>query len=280
MLKSNLIKNSFKEYCQLEYINSSSLKDFIKNPKLYYMRYIEKSLPERDEERFFIVGRAVHCMSLEPELFHKEFKVGDISKKSAVGKANHALAKNEGKSLISADEYKLCQHFAKELPLQEEWNKYEKEAINIYNEITIVLEQSGVKLKIRLDRCIELVDRVIIYDIKTSAEEDEDGFINSINRYDYILQYAFYRFVAETHFKKPVEFIFAFCSKVEPFEIGFIQMDDGSYEIGFAIIFAALKKYFKCKVTKKWFEPQKKLVKFEMNDWSGRRYHSILENFA
>lgn len=274
-----LIKNSFKEYREMEGINCSLLKDFISDPKLFYLTEISKVIPPEPEERHFIVGRAIHSMILEPDNFDNDFMVGEYRQNTKEGKANKIQAEKEFKSLISEEEKQLAIYFANELPKQHEWIRDIVMAINVYSEITITININGIILKIRADRVIEYNDFIDFYDIKSSSKKDNSGFISAIADYDYLLQYAFYRFVLEQHFNKPVRFgRFVFCSKEYPRNIGFIAVDNPEYyDVGFAVIKKGLSKYYEAQTTGIWYQEQINNQSLILKPYQLQKYYDYLE---
>ena len=258
-MKTELLKIPFKDYCKLDAINSSKLKDFFADPKLFYKTYIAKTIEPEEEARHFIVGRAIHCIVLEPHKFFEDFIVGERRKSTKIGLVNHARAQAEGLSLISDDEYKLCQTIQQELPQQDEWCKYHEGAIKVLTEIVIIIEISpGVFLKVMLDRCIEHVDIVYVHDIKSTSKSNSNEFDGSLTEYDYLIQHSFYKYVVEKHFGKPCIFIFVFCSKEEPFNIGFIKIPPHQQDIGFQLFECALSRYVQAQSTETWYPEQVK----------------------
>ncbi len=255
-MKTELLKIPFKEYCEINAINSSKLKDFFADPKLFFKTHIEKSIPKEEEARHFVIGRAIHCAILEPEKFNQNFMVGERRKSTKLGVANHATALEAGISLIGEDEAKLCQTIAKELPKQAEWSKYHEGAINIYSEVVILLEMNNIKLKVMLDRCIEHADVVYIDDIKSSSKSNNNEFDGALTEYDYLIQCAFYKFVVEKYFKKPCVFRFVFCSKEEPFNIAFIKISEQQQDTGYTLLECALSRYVQAQNTSIWYPEQ------------------------
>ena len=83
-----LLKIPFREYCLIDAINSSKLKEFIEDPKLFWKMHIAKTIPMKSEERHFIVGRLIHCLCLEPEKFDEDFQIGDYRRSSKNGLTN------------------------------------------------------------------------------------------------------------------------------------------------------------------------------------------------
>jgi exodeoxyribonuclease VIII len=278
-MRTELIKISFKNYCEIDAINSSKLRDFFADAKLFYKIYIAKTVEKPEEDRHFVVGRAIHCLVLEPEEFDKNFMVGERRKSTKIGIANHAIAQEAGLSLISVDEHLLCKSIAAELPEQYEWSKYHQDAINIYSEVVIVLDlENGTKLKVMLDRCIEHANVVYVDDIKSTSKDNDNDFDDAIADYDYLLQFAFYKFVAEKHFGKPCIFRFVFCSKNEPFNLAFIKMNEVQADTGFKVFDYALSKYVHAQNSGEWYNPQVREREARLSTYKMKKYLNFLGN--
>jgi|GEM_PF-4058485 hypothetical protein len=276
-MKTELLKIPFKQYCDIDAINSSKLKEFFADQKLFYKTHIEKSIPEEEEARHFTLGRAIHCAVLEPENFTKNFMVGERRKSTKLGIANHAVALEAGISLISEDEYTLCQAIARELPKQKQWNLYHEGAIKIHTEVTITLEMNGIKLKVMLDRCIEHENFVYVPDLKSTSKANQNEFDSALTEYDYLIQCAFYKFVAEKHFKKPCIMIFTFCSKEEPFHIAFIKIPDHQQEIGLTLLSCALSRYVHAQETGIWYQEQVQERQALIPNWAMSKYQTYID---
>lgn len=271
-MQTELLKISFKNYCEIDAINSSKLKDFFADPKLFYKTHIIKVIPQEEEARHFAVGRAIHCLCLEPEKFTQDFMVGERRRSTKLGVANHAMADENGLTIIGEDEYLLCQTVAKELPIQHEWYKHHENALNIYSEIVITLEMNGIKLKVMLDRCIEHADVVYVDDIKSTSKANPSEFDAALTEYDYLIQCAFYKFVVEKHFKKPCVFRFVFCSKEEPFNIAFIKIPEHQQETGYELLRRLVSGYIQSQDTGIWYPEQVQEREAVIPKWAMEKY--------
>lgn len=270
-MKTQLLKIPFKEYCELKAINSSKLKDFFADPKLFYKTYITKTIPLGEEERYFVVGRAIHCMVLEPEKFGASFMVGERRKSTTIGKTNHSIAKFADLQLIDEDEYALCCNIAAELPKQNAWYKYDKDAIIVHSEVVIIVEINGIILKVMLDRCIEHADVVYVRDVKSTSAKNSNEFDKSLTEYDYLIQYAMYKFVVECHFKKRCVFDFVFCGKDEPYNIAFISPEP-YHQIGHELFQCVLSRYIIAQNSGIWYPEQVQEREAIIPKWSMQKY--------
>ncbi len=69
-------------------ISHSKLEVFRRRPRLFFKRYVEKSLPPPETTTAFRVGSAVHCAILEPEEFNARFVVSQkFDRRTKDGKA-------------------------------------------------------------------------------------------------------------------------------------------------------------------------------------------------
>lgn len=66
-------KTSEKEYRAIEIDSSSSLKEFSKDRKKYYRKYILREKVEEDENQAVLMGKLVETKLMEPELFDEKF---------------------------------------------------------------------------------------------------------------------------------------------------------------------------------------------------------------
>lgn len=260
-------------------VNSSLLKDFIIDPKLFYLSKVAKIIPQPPEERYFVIGRAIHSMILEPENFDNDFIVGESRQNTKAGIANKVLADKENKALINEEEKGMVDYFAQKLPEQLEWAQNLGTALNVYTEITVAINVNGVELKARADRVIEYKDFIDVDDIKTSSKKDYAGFLSNIVDYDYLLQYSFYRYVLEQHFNKPIRnFNFVFCSKEWPRNICFIAIDDQNYyDLGFAVIKRGLANYYQAQATGIWYQEQEQRQQLVLKPYQLQKYYNYLE---
>lgn len=276
-MKTELLKIKFSEYCAIDAINSSKLKDFFADPKLFFKTHIAKTIEPEEEPRFFTLGRAIHCMVLEPEQFPSNFMIGERRKSTKLGIANHATANENSLTLISEDENILCQTIARELPKQHQWELYHQGAINVGSEVVIILEMNGIKLKIMLDRYIEHEDFVYIPDLKSTSKKNSADFDSALTEYDYLIQCVFYKFVAEKHFKKPCIMIFVFCSKEEPYNIAFIKIPEHQQETGFTLLSCALSRYVQAQQTGIWYPEQVQEREAVIPKWAMDKYLTYID---
>jgi hypothetical protein len=174
---------TYEEYADLEGINASVLKEGRRS-----MKHLQYRLQNAREDTIRLgLGRAAHCLVLEPENFDRDFAVWTGARRQ--GKQWDAFCKaTAGRTRISAEEYEHAKGMADAIaahpiagPLMRKPGESEK-VIQWTDPLT------DVPCKGRIDRLT--ADEVI--DVKTSAETDSRRFGQLAARYGYHLQAAFY----------------------------------------------------------------------------------------
>lgn len=199
-----------KEYFAMEAINASSLKEFINDPIEYENRYVKKCLQFKKSDALDF-GSAVHCRILEPFEFDKRVTVkpDDIDLRTKDGK--QWKADSEGKIIISNDDLRLI-------------DELKRRALDVMpfswliepqsKEIALTLEHKpDVWLKSKVDLLIEMDDKVINCDLKTTNDLDDRSLLSTIKKYRYDVQVAFYDYLISNNYGKPVKSYLLFLGK-------------------------------------------------------------------
>ena len=233
------MKITEQEYRALDALNCSGIKNILKSPA-HYME--EKTNPK--DQAVFALGRAVHCIILEPEKFGATYRVAPkIDKRTKEGKAEWAAfqAANAGSEIISDDDMGIClgirNSIAKNPYLAEIFSEGQPEETHLW-------EQDGIKLKSRLDW---ICDHGII-DIKTTQCADDYDFARSVYNFKYHLQAFMYR---EAHLRntgKCLPFIFVAIEKTPPYGHRVYLLDDSWFVLGAQEFQKGLNIYKQCLV--------------------------------
>jgi hypothetical protein len=91
-------------------VTSSSLRDFIRSPKLYHDRYVTKTLPQRQSEAM-LFGSAVHMAVLQHDIFDDHYYADPYNIRSPKSRA--LAEENGGKTRLTRTSYDLCWSIAK-----------------------------------------------------------------------------------------------------------------------------------------------------------------------
>lgn len=206
-----------------EYVSSSGLKLFLKNPRAYYKSYVLNQDQEQINQSALDFGSYIHCRILEPHLLDKEFAVftGHMRR----GKVWEEFEEdNKDKIIItksqknSADE--LLENFENATVILGQ-KEIEKEVpvssffLHGNAEETLCHEIGGIKVKTRFDYRKEFEDFGSINDIKTTNEyvDTKEQVEKICAKWGYDISAALYVDVATEVTGKPHDFYFCFISK-------------------------------------------------------------------
>lgn len=168
--------------------------------------------PSESESECLIVGRAIHCLMLEPQgTFFKEFESlpeGHGSTKE-VKDAKKAII-NSGKTPLSPKQYDLVFDLEMALRNNDTINDLLSEG---EGEKELYANIEGVDCKGKLD----WYRNGIIVDLKTVQDASANGFAKQCATYHYDFQAAFYSELARQNGLKVNHFIFVAVEKTAPF---------------------------------------------------------------
>lgn len=226
MTEINYVKDTFAEYLgKKDHISSSDIKNFLKSPKYYYFSKYQKT--EKDEERHFAIGSALHEMIMEPHLFSSNYIViPKFDKRTKDGKLafeKFSLEAN-GKTLINEDEMVLITEMVK--------NAVENKTFmalleNSHRELSAYTtdELTGLKLKVRPD--ILPINKSTIVDIKSCVDSSPKEFKRNVYSYGYSISAAYYMDIL-----KRENYIFAAIEKSQPYQTSLYALNDEMIEYG------------------------------------------------
>lgn len=195
-------------------ITSTSLRDYMRSPQLYYHRYVVCDAPAVSN-RSFSFGSAVHCLALEPEEFSLRFYVDPYRGGST---ASRELAElNDGLIRLTKREHEEAQ-FLCNILAENPWgqaNVYDPALNPVFERDVSVQTPDGLTLKCKPD-C--LTDSTII-DLKTFGRTQSD-FNDHARSLGYHIQAAFYAGVlALSGDLTQRDFVFWVVCKSAPFSV-------------------------------------------------------------
>lgn len=209
-------------------ISKSGLDLINRAPAHYYERYLNPNANPPKETPALIIGSAVHCAVLEPEEFGKRYAVGPrVDKRTKAGKEEWEafLIASEGLTCLDSETATLCERImesVRKFPAA----KYLLSGGKAEEPIYWTDEAIGVDCKARPDW---LTPENIIVDIKTTDDASPRGFAQSVRKYRYDVQAAFYWDGLEAATQRTCEgFFFIVVEKSPPFlcAVYYISNDD------------------------------------------------------
>ena len=229
-----------------ENLNYSRFKHFLDTPA----HLVAYDRAEREQSSALMFGDALHTLSLEGDgVFHDSFAIlpEGLDRRTKEGKAIYEEFKNSGKKLISQDDYtKICMM---EVNLRSN-DLIKPMMVGGNNEVTLVGEILGVKVKARLDRMTEegdIIDLKSMNDIPTTK-----NFRSTIFQYKYYVQAAFYSMLVKEATGREPKFYFIAMEKADPYSVRVFTLDEEFLNRGKEEIVNGLKYYKACVESNFW----------------------------
>ena len=224
--KAEYVKDTFKEYLsKSEHISSSDIKNFLKRPALFYY---EKYTPqEKQDERHFSIGSALHELILEPELFKTNYIIfPKVDRRTKEGKAKFEefQLSAQNKTIVYEDEMDMIRKMADNAIMNHTFLELLKDS---YRELSCYTqdEKTGIKLRVRPD--IMPKNKNSIVDIKSCIDSSPKKFKNDVYSYGYSISAAFYC----DHLKRE-NYVFAAMEKQPPYQVSLYTLNDEMIEYG------------------------------------------------
>lgn len=232
-LIDDLIIESDAEYHSKrdENTTSSSIKDFINNPRLYYLKHLKKELTQ-DETEALYMGTLTHVTVLEgPRKAMSDYSMDAPLNKddkeyqfnSKKFKEAQAKVVEEGKKLCRLEDYTV----ALEMRTAVMHHLIGMDLLAIGQAERVVrMNWLGLPVQIKMD----YITPYGLIDLKTTA--DIERFYNrgdycDVHKYGYLYSAAFYRAILH-HFKPEVprqDFHFIVVEKKPPYTVGVWKVD-------------------------------------------------------
>ena len=219
ILNNNGIITDENYFQDREYISSSMVKQALQGSKKQFDYAMEQTL----ESEALLVGSAFHAMMLEPDVFKKDYAFEpSMDKRTKAGKEYIAEWRKENESipyhipgkyetmLINMQESLLAHPRYQELVKEGEG---EREVIKLF-------EMEDAKCKAKIDYYNDKDNYIV--DIKTCNSVKIDDIIESIKKYMYGVQAAFYLDGLKAH-----KFYFVFIEKKAPHDIVVVDFISG-----------------------------------------------------
>ncbi len=254
-MKSGRINETNKEYHEyVAAISKSRLAKMSVCPQYFKWCEDNPQAPTQD----FIFGSAFHKAVLEPDTFNEEFAIlqNNIDRRTKSGREQYSqfLADNEGKSLLSFDEYGTIMDMVDAVNC----NKYTKALLKGTKEQSMyyVDDLTNVPCKVRPDCLTTIKDRTVIVDLKSCKSASPEDFMRDVVKFSYDLQVAMYKIgVSKTlgvDIDK-IDFVFVAVEKKAPHLIGIYETNEDIFNRGESLYRKYLGLVKQCSETGDWY---------------------------
>ncbi len=264
---NNLIQQGIYSMTEAEYrplpgLNQSSIPHLLKSGAHYLANLAKPRSPTKEQA----LGTGFHALVLEPERFKKDFVVKSVDGRTVSGKK--FLLENEmihKKTIISEED------FEKITAMEANVRRHEIAGPKLtsgFSEQAILFELKAsngnvVKCKAKVDW---MADGVMI-DLKTTKNAEPDAFNDSIGKYSYEIQGAFYSHAIEALGYDRPNFYFIAVESEAPFAVSVIRLSDSDYAKGYAKLYRAVNLYEECSRLGKWPSYESKVFESKTRPW-------------
>lgn len=195
------------------------------------------------------LGRAVHCLVLEPRKWATRFaQAPECDRRTKEGKQLWAdfCTLNEGREIVRSDVGQVAQEMALSVDSCRDAKSILMKAE--VREVSIVTKLGGVPFKARLDAHGE----DIIVDLKTTRSASPAEFERSIVNYGYGLQAAAYMRAADSVGLKVRHFCFICVESEPPHAVAVYRLKDEVIDLFDARLATLVARYGECLLTRRW----------------------------
>lgn len=268
-----------KVYRKHEGIAQSDLKTLTSySPRHYMMNRFYAEY--RKQTPALLLGEAMHTAFFEPDKFDKGFVIAPkINRRTKAGKEEYAeyIESNKDKKILTDDQKNSIDRMMERIKDTPELQEYitggQVERCFFTPPMDPYAERIPVSLKIRTDYWIE--DRNMIVDLKTTLCAAQGPFLQSILKYGYYIQDAYYTDVI-SHFREEPRFIFIVVEKVQPYDIAIYELDPAYKKQGRNVYREGLRQMAHCFENDDWPGYQKRVKILECPEWTKRQWKAKL----
>lgn len=266
-----------RDYRKAEGVSQSELKEVLRSPAHWLARYGPNAEPVFPSIAM-IIGTALHCKVLEPEIFDASFcdrskldkdltvtelkaaldEEGIEYKKTAKKPELEALLYPDGKPVdkrtsLAADDFRMVCGMSDALRTHEVAGRWFDPGRTNYrkgNEMSLYIEDfNGMKVKGRIDRLEKTgSNSFMILDLKTTDDASPSAFQKKAFNLGYHIQAAFYSDLVRHVFQADsVEFMFCAVERKAPHGIGLYRAGEQMIDFGREKYLEAIKTLAHCK---------------------------------
>jgi hypothetical protein len=252
---------SNEDYHMAEAVSHSRLEAFRRRPALYWLRYVERSLPPKGRNRDFDFGIAAHALILEGvDVYHAQTAVWTGGNKTKNRGAWQDFAAANSDKLILTPEEDVAVFEMQAAIMQH------PEARQLFSggesEVSWRVKSRAlpIPLQCRTDKfngrgCALTEGRPFVADLKTTPSLDDAeyrNFLKSFVEYGYHRQGGFYSALLRDLGVELQDFFFVAVEKEAPYGVDVYRMSPEAINLGLAETLFDLKRLAECYATDKW----------------------------
>lgn len=232
-------------HARIQGLASKSTLDLFERSPAHYYAWLKGA--EREASDALSFGSAAHVGILQPDIYEASFAIepsfGDCRRKEPKALRDAWRAENEGRTIISREDGKAIAGMSRALrehPLASQLLSGGQAELTV----RWTDAESGLICKARADYYVQRLDACI--DLKTTEDARLHTFRQSVARYRYHVQQAFYSDGFATVGAPLKHFIFIAIEKVAPYAIAVYVLDPEALAKGIAATRRNLTTFAEC----------------------------------
>jgi exodeoxyribonuclease VIII len=233
-------------------LGSSQFRTFLKSPLRYKF---EQTHPTIEKSSALDFGSAVHFALLQPHEFgnavviEPKFDRRTNAGKEAAARFEAALAPNAIR--MSEQDVTRAQFIAKAIRQSELWEKIIMPLKPVF-EVSVFTKIEGVDVKARFDIC-PAECRGVLFDLKTTMSASKWAFRNSIIKYGYHIQAAYYALAYEAETGDAVDsFGFLAVEKSGAYDFQLHEFTGDDMKRAKELVLNGLREFSTCQTFDSW----------------------------
>ena len=241
-----------QEYNKHEGIRRSDLWKVKESPEKYLWAVWHPEQPTPS----LIFGAMVHKLLLQPDTFVDEYAImPEIDRRTSLGKEEweRFYERSKGKTGVKLADYNIANDMVSAVtrhPIAKKLLSGQVEQPFFWTD-----EDTGEKLKCRLDILTELDGKPVVVDYKTANSAETNRFNNDIWRYGYALQAYMYTEAVMKHYKldERPRFVFIVQEKKAPYAVNCIEATEDVMTAGMDTFRELIGILHQCLETGYWY---------------------------
>ena len=254
-----------KKYHAVKALSSSGISTLItETSSKFKLKFIDGV---QEQKACYAIGSALHSLVLEPDNFDNEFLVTNLDARTKTFK--ELVVNNSDKTVLKQPDFenvKLMRHSIMNNPVAAKLLNFDGEAEASYFWKD---KPTGIKCKARLDKLIpDYKGKIVIVDLKTTADASPHGFEKSMANFGYHRQAAWYSHaVANNMGKSPALYIIIACEKTPPYDNACYIISREAIKTGWTECRQAIDIYKRCLNTDSWSGYPEGLTELHLPKW-------------
>ena len=244
----------FADYLAIQAVNWSSLKQIARSPR-HYRHLLANPLPDKDD---FRLGRALHTLVLEPDLFHEQYAIWPAVSPTTGKKTRRAggewdafesLHLNAGRTILREQDVEGIQAMAASIHTDPTCAAWLDGMHHVEHVLRWTDRETGMECKGRCD-CITSDD--ILTDLKTARDHAPGAMARQASSLAYHAQLAFYLDGAQAMGLDVHGAAILAVEKSPPYDCGVLTLSDEDLEAGRSHYRALLLRLAECRDRDEW----------------------------